>query len=110
MPKGTVPGEWYSPTQPFPVKPAKPLVRVEFNKERDMVRPEDTSAEHVAECQALWDKSGGFHNAGAFTPFGFHERGRRAEKHDSVSRRHRRHQLGRRNRGSDDGIRVRERA
>lgn len=75
VPKGTVPGEWYSPTQPFPVKPAKPLVRVDFNKERDMVRPEDTSAEHVAECQALWDKSGGFHNAGAFTPFGFHEDG-----------------------------------
>ena len=75
VPKGSVPGEWYSPTQPFPVKPAKPLVRVEFNKERDMVRPEDTSAEHVAECQALWDKSGGFHNAGAFTPFGYHEEG-----------------------------------
>jgi quinoprotein glucose dehydrogenase len=75
VPKGTVPGEWYSPTQPFPVKPAKPLVRVEFNKERDMVRAEDTSAEHVAECQALWDKSGGFHNAGAFTPFGYHEEG-----------------------------------
>ena len=75
VPKGTVPGEWYSPTQPFPVKPAKPLVRVEFNKERDMVRPEDTSAEHVAECQALWDKSGGFYNAGAFTPFGFYEPG-----------------------------------
>ena len=70
-----MPGEWYSPTQPFPVKPAKPLVRVDFNKERDMVRAEDTSAEHVAECQALWDKSGGFYNAGPFTPFGFHEEG-----------------------------------
>jgi quinoprotein glucose dehydrogenase len=75
VPKGSVPGEWYAPTQPFPVKPAKPLVRVEFNKDRDMVRAEDTSAEHVAECQALWDKSGGFYNAGAFTPFGFHEEG-----------------------------------
>jgi glucose dehydrogenase len=75
VPKGNVPGEWYSPTQPFPVKPARPLSRVEFNKERDMVRPEDTSAQHVAECQALWDKSGGFANAGAFTPFGFHVAG-----------------------------------
>jgi quinoprotein glucose dehydrogenase len=75
VPKGNVPGEWYSPTQPFPVKPAKPLVRVDFVKERDMVRPEDTSAQHVAECQALWDKSGGFANAGPFTPFGFHEEG-----------------------------------
>ncbi len=75
VPKGEVPGEWYSPTQPFPLKPSVPLVRVDFNKDRDMVRPEDTSAQHVAECQALWDKSGGFHNAGAFTPFGFHEDG-----------------------------------
>jgi quinoprotein glucose dehydrogenase len=75
VPKGSVPGEWYSPTQPFPVKPARPLSRVEFNKDRDMVRPEDTSAQHVAECQALWDKSGGFANAGAFTPFGFHAPG-----------------------------------
>ena len=73
VPKGEVPDEWYSPTQPFPVKPARPFARVEFNKERDMVRPEDTSPQHVAECQALWDKSGGFHNAGPFTPWLFHE-------------------------------------
>ena len=75
VPKGGVPGEWYSPTQPFPVKPAGRSSRVDFIKERDMVRPEDTSAQHVAECQALWDKSGGFANAGPFTPFGFHEEG-----------------------------------
>jgi len=37
VPKGTVPGEWYSPTQPFPVKP-RALTRVDFDKERDMVR------------------------------------------------------------------------
>jgi quinoprotein glucose dehydrogenase len=74
VPKGTVPGEWYSPTQPFPVKP-RALTRVDFDKERDMVRPEDTSAEHVAECQALWDKSGGFYNAGPFTPFSYQEEG-----------------------------------
>jgi quinoprotein glucose dehydrogenase len=74
VPKGSVPGEWYSPTQPFPVKP-RALTRVDFVKERDMVRPEDTSAEHVAECQALWDKSGGFYNAGPFTPFGYQEEG-----------------------------------
>ena len=75
VPKGNVPGEWYSPTQPFPVKPARPLSRVDFVKERDLVRPEDTSAQHVAECEALWEKSGGFANAGPFTPFGFHEEG-----------------------------------
>jgi len=74
VPKGDVPGEWYSPTQPFPVKPP-PLTRVEFNKDRDMVRAEDTSAEHVKACQELWDKSGGFYNAGPFTPFSFHEEG-----------------------------------
>ena len=44
--------------------PAAPLARVDFVKERDMVRPEDTSAEHVKACQELWDKSGGFFNAG----------------------------------------------
>ena len=74
VPKGDVPGEWYSPTQPFPVKPPA-LTRVEFNKERDMVTAEDTSAEHVKACQELWDKSGGFYNAGPFTPFMFHEEG-----------------------------------
>jgi glucose dehydrogenase len=74
VPKGDVPGEWYSPTQPFPVKPPA-LTRVDFVKERDMVRPEDTSADHVKACQELWDKSGGFYNAGPFTPFMFHEEG-----------------------------------
>ena len=75
VPKGEIPGEWYAPTQPFPVKPARPFARVDFQKERDMVRPEDTSAQHVAECQALWDKSGGFHNSGPFSPWLFHEDG-----------------------------------
>jgi glucose dehydrogenase len=75
VPKGDVPTEWYSPTQPFPVKPAQPMVRVSFDKDRDMVRAEDTSPEHVAECQALYDKSGGFYNAGPFTPFKYHEDG-----------------------------------
>ena len=75
VPQGDVPGEWYAPTQPFPIKPARPLTRVAFEKERDMVRPEDTSAQHVAECQSLWDKSGGFYNAGPFTPFSFHKEG-----------------------------------
>jgi quinoprotein glucose dehydrogenase len=73
VPKGDVPGEWYSPTQPFPMKPP-PLTRVEFKKE-DMVTAEDTSADHVKACQELWDKSGGFYNAGPFTPFMFHDEG-----------------------------------
>ena len=102
VPKGDVPGEWYSPTQPFPVKPAGRSARVDFNKERDMVRPEDTSAEHVAACQALWDKSGGFYNAGAVHAVQLPRGRRAAEEHDSVSRRHRRRELGRRRRRSDE--------
>jgi quinoprotein glucose dehydrogenase len=74
VPQGKAPGEWYSPTQPFPVKPP-PLARVSFDKDRDMVRPEDTSAQHVAACEALWKKSGGFYNAGPFTPWNFHAAG-----------------------------------
>ena len=72
VPQGTVPGEWYSPTQPFPVRPAAALARVDFIKERDLVRPEDTTPQHAAACEALWEKSGGFYNAGPYTPFGFH--------------------------------------
>jgi len=74
VPAGDVPGEWYSPTQPFPLKPP-PLSRVSFDKDTDMVRPEDTTPEHVAACQDLWDRSGGFYNAGPFTPFSFHADG-----------------------------------
>ena len=33
VPKGDVPTEWYSPTQPFPVRPG-PLSRVSFNERR----------------------------------------------------------------------------
>jgi quinoprotein glucose dehydrogenase len=74
VPAGDVPGEWYSPTQPFPVKPP-PLSRVSFDKEKDMVTAADTTPEHVAACQKLWDDSGGFYNAGPFTPFLFHKEG-----------------------------------
>ena len=38
VPKGDVPTEWYSPTQPFPVRPG-PLSRVSFNKDTDLVGP-----------------------------------------------------------------------
>ncbi|HVZ23268.1 MAG TPA: PQQ-binding-like beta-propeller repeat protein [Vicinamibacterales bacterium] len=73
VPKGDVPGEWYSPTQPFPVKPP-PLAKNSFKKD-DMVRAADTNAVHVANCQALWDRSGGFINEGPFTPFMYHAEG-----------------------------------
>ena len=73
VPKGEVPGEWYSPTQPFPVKPAA-LARVDFKKE-DLVTAADTTAEHEKNCLALWEKAGGYYNAGPFTPFLYHEDG-----------------------------------
>jgi len=72
---GDVPGEYYSPTQPFPVKP-KQLSRGHWGPD-DIVSAEDTSAEHAAACQALLDSYGGtFFNAGSFTPFFLHEEGK----------------------------------
>lgn len=67
VPRGDVPTEYYHPTQPFPVKPP-PLSRVSFTVD-DIVRPEDTSPEHAAACHELVERSGGFYNAGPFTPF-----------------------------------------
>ncbi len=75
VPIGTVPDEWYSPTQPFPVRPAEPVSRVAFDRELDMVRPEDTTPQHAAACEELWERSGGFINVGPYTPFVFHEEG-----------------------------------
>ncbi len=73
VPKGDVPGEWYSPTQPFPLKPPA-LARTSYKPE-DMVTAEDTMPEHVKACQDLVARSGGLYNAGPFTPFLFHEAG-----------------------------------
>lgn len=72
--QGDVPGEWYSPTQPFPLKPP-PISRVSFTKD-DLVRPEDTTPEHAKACQELYDRAGGFYNGGPFTPFLYHEDGK----------------------------------
>jgi glucose dehydrogenase len=72
--KGDVPGEWYSPTEPFPLKPP-PLARMSYKPE-DMVTAEDTTPEHVKACQDLLAKSGGsFYNAGPFTGWLYHEDG-----------------------------------
>jgi quinoprotein glucose dehydrogenase len=70
--KGDVPGEWYSPTQPFPLKPPA-LARMSFQPDR--VTAEDTTPEHAKACRELYEKSGGFYNAGPFTPFLLHEEG-----------------------------------
>jgi quinoprotein glucose dehydrogenase len=73
VPAGDAPGEWYSPTQPFPLKPPA-LARTSFKKE-DIVTAEDTTPEHAKACQEIYEKAGGFYNAGPFTPFLFHEEG-----------------------------------
>jgi quinoprotein glucose dehydrogenase len=73
VPKGDVPGEYYSPTQPFPVRPG-PLSRVSMT-EKDIVTAEDTTPEHAAACKAMWDKAGGYYNAGQYTPFLYHKEG-----------------------------------
>src|SRR6202035_1796415 len=72
VPKGDVPGEWYSPTQPFPVKPpALERTRLAY---ADLVKAEDTTPEHAQACVELWDKNL-FYNDGPFTPWLFHEEG-----------------------------------
>jgi quinoprotein glucose dehydrogenase len=51
VPQTAAPGEWTSPTQPFPVKPP-PLARNTINRsELSKVTPE-----HQAFCEGLWDK------------------------------------------------------
>ncbi len=65
VPKGDVPGEWYSPTQPFPVKPP-PLVRLSFKYPDDLAQ---VTPEHTAACRELLEKVGGGRNRGPFTPY-----------------------------------------
>ena len=72
VPKGDVPGEWYPPTEPFPLKPP-PLARMSYKPE-DMVAAADTTPEHAKACQDLLAKNGGmFYNAGPFTGWLYHE-------------------------------------
>lgn len=73
VPKGDVPGEWYSPTEPFPLKP-QALARTSYKPE-DIVTADDTNADHAKACHDLSERSGGFLNQGPFTPWTFHEDG-----------------------------------
>ena len=63
VPKGDLPGEYYSPTQPFPVKPP-PLSRLSFTM-NDIAK---VTPEHEQACRALLEKHDGGHNRGPFTP------------------------------------------
>jgi quinoprotein glucose dehydrogenase len=51
VPQTTVAGEWTSPTQPFPVKPA-PLTRNSITR----AQLSKVTPEHQAFCEGLWDK------------------------------------------------------
>ena len=51
VPQTTAPGEWTSPTQPFPVKPA-PLARNSM-KQSELAK---VTPEHAVFCQGLWEK------------------------------------------------------
>ena len=73
VPAGDVPGEWYSPTQPIPVKPP-PVSRVSFDPETDMVTAGDTNAAHAQACRELWDEVG-YYTAGPYTPFNLQAEG-----------------------------------
>ena len=65
VPKGDVPGEWYSPTQPFPMI-TPPLTRLSIKRdELAKITPE-----HQKYCEELFDAEGGAHNNGPFTPMG----------------------------------------
>ena len=67
VPAGDVPGEWYSPTQPIPLRPG-PIARVDFDPATDMVTAEHTSAAHAQACRELWDEVG-YYTDGPYTPF-----------------------------------------
>jgi len=67
VPASDVPGEQSSPTQPIPVQPP-PIARVSYAP-GDIVTAADTNAEHAAFCRELEQRSGGFYNAGSFTPY-----------------------------------------
>jgi quinoprotein glucose dehydrogenase len=62
VPKGDVPGEWYSPTEPFPVKPA-PLAPMSLNA--NQLSKRSPEAERFSS-----DWFATLHNSGPFTPFG----------------------------------------
>jgi len=73
VPAGEVPGEYYHPTQPFPVK-TPPLSRVRMDYQ-DIVTAQDTTPEHAAACRKMWDAAGGYINWGPFTPFNYRAEG-----------------------------------
>ena len=70
VPAGDVPGEWYSPTQPFPLKPP-PLSRQSFT-ENDFAKitPEQEAA--YRQWYSKFLERGGTPNKGPYTPSSLH--------------------------------------
>ena len=73
VPRSDVPGEQSYPTQPIP-SVIPPLARTSYTA-ADLVRAEDTSAEHAAACQALVANNGELINDGPFTPWAYRPQG-----------------------------------
>ena len=94
VPKGDVPGEWYSPTQPFPVKPP-PLAKRELQEGRHGDRRRHDTRARARRVRSCGTRAAGSTTHGPFTPFIVPRRRRAAEVHDSVSRRNGRRELGR---------------
>ena len=63
VPSGSMPGEYYSPTQPFPVKPP-PIGRISFTMD-DIAQ---VTPEHTAACRELLGQHDGGRNRGPYTP------------------------------------------
>ena len=80
VPRGDVPGEYYSPTQPIP-QVTPPLSRVQMFFD-DIVTAEDTTEGHAKACLDMWDKAGGYINMGMFTPFMYKRAGE--EPHSTI--------------------------
>ena len=69
VPQSDVPGEFTSPTQPFPLKP--PMLGKHDYKPEDLVTAADTTEAHAAACRDLIEKSGGVINRGPYTPWAY---------------------------------------
>ncbi len=80
VPASAVPGEQSSPTQPIPVKP--PALARNSYKPEEIVTATDTNEDHARFCRDLAERSGGFYNAGPFTPYLYREAG--APPHSTI--------------------------
>ena len=70
VPAGDVPGEQYSPTQPFPLAPAPGVAGQHGPRRRRHHRRHH--AAHAAACRELWDTVG-YYNAGPYTPIRYRQ-------------------------------------